>query len=179
LISSGVTDKYFQLARCFRDEGGRKDRQPEFTQIDLEMGFVSGGTTEAERAAGWRIGGGQVRRVVEGLIARIWKDIEGVDVLGSAGEFPVMRYHEAMSRFGSDKPDTRFGLEVGHRRCLPARTRRLADLRPLHRLKTLENTSQPSSSSRCKRLKRLSTCFSSLPHGHLSRFFPRMSFRQE
>jgi aspartyl-tRNA synthetase len=98
LISSGLTDKYFQIAKCFRDEGGRKDRQPEFTQIDLEMGFVSGGVAEGDKEGGWKIGGKEVRRVVEGLMGTIWKQVEGIDVLGPNGEFGVMSYQEAMER---------------------------------------------------------------------------------
>jgi len=112
LICSGGVDKYFQLARCFRDEDGRKDRQPEFTQIDLEMAFVSWGESpenlraESDR---WRIGGSEVRDVVENIIRRVWQEIEGVCL---PGRFKVMTYHDAMTRYGSDKPDTRFGLEV-------------------------------------------------------------------
>ncbi|CED83946.1 aspartate-trna ligase [Phaffia rhodozyma] len=112
LISSGLTSRYFQIAKCFRDEDGRKDRQPEFTQIDLEMGFVSGAPRPDVGQADWKIGGNEVRRVVEGLIGRIWHDIEGVDVLGPKGEFSVMTYREAMTRFGTDKPDIRFAVEV-------------------------------------------------------------------
>ncbi|KAF8204946.1 aspartyl-tRNA synthetase [Pholiota molesta] len=95
LICSGGVDKYFQIAKCFRDEDGRKDRQPEFTQVDLEMAFVSWGEDASsegtDAARNWRIGGREVRDVAEGL---------------------VMTYHDAMTRFGSDKPDTRFGLEI-------------------------------------------------------------------
>ncbi|KAL7409004.1 tRNA synthetases class II-domain-containing protein [Mrakia frigida] len=112
LIASGVTDKYYQIARCFRDEGGRKDRQPEFTQIDLEMGFVSGGVVDGKESDGWRIGGGEVRKVVEGMVGKIWKEVKGEDVLGKEGRFRVLKYREAMERFGSDKPDLRFGLEL-------------------------------------------------------------------
>ncbi|KAL1706721.1 tRNA synthetases class II-domain-containing protein [Schizophyllum commune] len=109
LICSGAVDRYFQLAKCFRDEGGRKDRQPEFTQIDMEMAFVSWGPDEASLARGWRIGGAEVRDTIERLVPAMWAAAEGTE-LPSA--FPVMTYQEAMNRFGSDKPDTRFGLEI-------------------------------------------------------------------
>lgn len=103
LITSGLTDKYFQIARCFRDEDGRKDRQAEFTQVDLEMGFVSGaapdalaghdgGNADGTRST-WRIGGSEVREVVEGLIKKVWKEVEGVDL---PGWFQVMPYDVAM-----------------------------------------------------------------------------------
>ncbi|CDW98802.1 hypothetical protein [Sporisorium scitamineum] len=121
LIASGVTDKYFQIAKCFRDEDGRKDRQPEFTQIDLEMGFVSGGplpsTAQLQEAASntdvdardaqgqWRIGGHQVRDVIEGLVRRIWEVAGRADL---PTRFPVMSYWTAMTRYGSDKPDLRY-----------------------------------------------------------------------
>ena len=113
LIASGAVDKYYQIARCFRDEDGRKDRQPEFTQIDMEMAFVSWG--EGEDAAinshtdQWRIGGQEVRDVVEKLVRNIWSKVQGIEL---PERFKVMTYREAMSRFGSDKPDTRFGFEV-------------------------------------------------------------------
>ncbi|CDO74020.1 hypothetical protein BN946_scf185043.g69 [Trametes cinnabarina] len=116
LVASGAVDRYFQLARCFRDEDGRKDRQPEFTQVDLEMAWVSWGK---ERAAGesgsrsaadpWRIGGHEVRDIVETIIRRIWKKVENVDL---EEQFRVMTYEEVMGRYGSDKPDLRFGLEI-------------------------------------------------------------------
>ncbi|KAG8700086.1 hypothetical protein FRC09_006185, partial [Ceratobasidium sp. 395] len=108
LVCSGAIDKYYQIARCFRDEDGRKDRQPEFTQIDLEMAFVSWGDA-ADVGDGWRIGGREVKNVVEGLIGRIWKGIKGVEL---DKQFPVMRYADAMAKYGSDKPDVRFGLEI-------------------------------------------------------------------
>ena len=87
-------DRYLQIARCFRDEDLRADRQPEFTQIDLEMSFVD----EID-----------VQTVNEGLMKRIFREILGRDL-----ELPLRRlpWQEAMERFGSDKPDTRFGLEL-------------------------------------------------------------------
>ncbi|KAL9934916.1 hypothetical protein V8E36_005992, partial [Tilletia maclaganii] len=118
LIASGAIDRYFQFARCFRDEDGRKDRQPEFTQIDVEMGFVSGGvepqsnslSLSEEGSNSWRIGGSEVRNVTEGLVRRIWQ-AAGRPALPSGG-FPVLTYAEAMAKYGSDKPDLRFGLEI-------------------------------------------------------------------
>ncbi|CAA7260176.1 unnamed protein product [Cyclocybe aegerita] len=115
LICSGGVDRYFQIAKCFRDEDGRKDRQPEFTQIDLEMAFVSWGKNQppspssADETNVWRIGGYQVRQVVEKLVRKIWKEVQGIELPET---FRVMTYYEAMTRFGSDKPDTRFGLEI-------------------------------------------------------------------
>ncbi|EIM88250.1 uncharacterized protein STEHIDRAFT_120456, partial [Stereum hirsutum FP-91666 SS1] len=118
LMCSGGVDRYYQLARCFRDEDGRKDRQPEFTQIDLEMAFVSWGRrhhdgTESgakpDTEDGWRIGGQEVREVVEDIIRAIWSKVEDVEL---PDRFRVMTYNEAMSRYGSDKPDLRFGLEI-------------------------------------------------------------------
>ena len=89
-------DRYFQVAKCFRDEDLRANRQPEFTQIDLEMSFVEKET--------------DVMYMVEGLIKRIFKDSLDMD-LGD-GHFRTLPYAEAMDRYGSDKPDTRFGLEL-------------------------------------------------------------------
>ena len=93
LMVSGF-DRYFQIAKCFRDEDLRADRQPEFTQIDLEMSFVDVP---------------DVLSVCEGFLKRVFSEAIGVDV-----EIPFQRmtYAEAMERFGSDKPDTRFGLEL-------------------------------------------------------------------
>lgn len=91
LICSGGVDRYFQIAKCFRDEDGRKDRQPEFTQIDLEMAFVSWGETSSSDK--WRIGGTEVRDVVEALIRKIWQDVEGIEL---AQKFKVMTYPDAM-----------------------------------------------------------------------------------
>ncbi len=89
-------DRYFQIAKCFRDEDLRANRQPEFTQIDLEMSFVEDET--------------DVMYPVEGLIKRIFKESVGMEL--PEGHFRTMTWQEAMDRFGSDKPDTRFGLEL-------------------------------------------------------------------
>ncbi len=93
LMVSGY-DRYIQLARCFRDEDLRADRQPEFTQIDLEMSFV-----DAE----------DIQECVEGFIQRVFKEVMGVDV---PTPLPRLTFADAMNRYGSDKPDTRFGFEI-------------------------------------------------------------------
>lgn len=87
-------DRYFQIVRCFRDEDLRQDRQPEFTQIDLEMSFVN----EVD-----------VQTVIEDLVANLWKDVLGIEV---PRPFARMPYPEAMSKYGSDKPDLRFDLPL-------------------------------------------------------------------
>ncbi len=92
LMVSGF-EKYYQIARSFRDEDLRADRQPEFTQIDLEMSF-------AEEEDVWN--------VTEGMIKKIVKDVKQIDL----PDFPRLNYQEAMERFGSDKPDTRFDMEL-------------------------------------------------------------------
>ena len=92
LMISGM-EKYFQIARCFRDEDLRADRQPEFTQIDIEMSF-------AEEEDVWD--------VVEGLMGKIFKEVKNVKL----DKFPRYTYDECIERFGTDKPDTRFGMEI-------------------------------------------------------------------
>ena len=94
LLMVGGTDRYIQIVKCFRDEDLRADRQPEFTQIDLEMSFA---------------GVDDVIEVQEGFLKRVMKEVKGVDV---ETPFPRMTYAEAMERYGSDKPDTRFGIEL-------------------------------------------------------------------
>jgi len=94
LMVSGI-DKYFQIVKCFRDEDLRADRQPEFTQIDVEMSFV-----EEEN----------IFSVMEGLMVRVFKDVLNVDV---EEKFPRLSYQEAMARYGTDKPDLRWDLPIG------------------------------------------------------------------
>ncbi len=93
LMISGY-DRYFQIARCFRDEDLRADRQPEFTQIDLELSFV-----DME----------DILRINEGFVQRLFKEVLGVDI---PLPLPRLTFKEAMERYGSDKPDTRFGMEI-------------------------------------------------------------------
>ena len=116
-------DRYIQVARCFRDEDLRADRQPEFTQFDLEMSFIT-----AEDIIG----------VIDGLVARLAKEILGLDV---PLPLPRMSYDEAMERFGHDAPDLRFGMELvdisdlaarRSSRCFAARSRRAAACRGIN-----------------------------------------------
>lgn len=94
LLMVGGTDRYMQVVKCFRDEDLRADRQPEFTQIDLEMSFVDVD---------------DVIEIQEGYLKRVFKEMKGVDI---ETPFPRITYDEAMERYGSDKPDTRVGFEL-------------------------------------------------------------------
>ena len=94
LLMVGGLERYFQIARCFRDEDLRADRQPEFTQVDLEMSFID----EED-----------IYKLLEGLMVRIMREVKGIEIPAS---FERLDYFEAMTRFGSDKPDTRFAMEL-------------------------------------------------------------------
>ena len=94
LLMVGGTDRYVQIVKCFRDEDLRADRQPEFTQIDLEMSFVDVD---------------DVIEIQEGYLKRVFKEMKGIDI---ETPFPRIPYDEAMNRYGSDKPDTRVGFEL-------------------------------------------------------------------
>ncbi|MGZ7033469.1 MAG: aspartate--tRNA ligase, partial [Thermoanaerobaculia bacterium] len=91
-------DRYFQIARCWRDEDLRVDRQPEFTQIDVEMSFCVQD---------------DIFTIIEGLVFKVWNDVLGIDLNKKypGGKFPRMKFSESMRRFGNDKPDLRFGME--------------------------------------------------------------------
>ena len=93
LMISGF-DRYMQIVKCFRDEDLRSDRQPEFTQVDVEMSFIDEN---------------EIISVTEGLLSALWKEILGLDI---QTPFLRMSFHEAMTRYGSDKPDIRFGMEI-------------------------------------------------------------------
>jgi len=93
MLMVGGMDRYYQVARCFRDEDSRKDRQPEFTQLDMEMSFVDMK---------------DIQDMIEGLMAYVWKGLYGSEL---KTPFPHIAYRDAMERFGSDKPDMRYGLE--------------------------------------------------------------------
>jgi aspartyl-tRNA synthetase len=94
ILMVGGIEKYFQLARCYRDEDLRADRQPEFTQIDIEMSFI-------DRE--------DIYKLIEGLLKRVWKTALNLDV---PTPFESISFEEALNRFGIDKPDTRFGMEL-------------------------------------------------------------------
>jgi aspartyl-tRNA synthetase len=94
LLMAGGMEKYFQIARCFRDEDSRTDRQPEFTQLDIEMSFIN------EK---------DIQNLIQGLIAHIWKKIYGITL---ALPFPRMTFDDAYAAYGSDKPDLRFDLKI-------------------------------------------------------------------
>jgi aspartyl-tRNA synthetase len=94
ILMVGGLDRYFQIVKCFRDEDLRADRQPEFTQLDMEMSFI-------QRE--------DVMEVVEGMMALLFKELKAIEL---KRPFPRLTWRDAMDRYGSDKPDTRFGLEL-------------------------------------------------------------------
>lgn len=94
LLMAGGLDRYYQIVRCFRDEDLRGDRQPEFTQVDIETSFLSSE---------------EIQEIMEGLFKKVMKDTLDIDI---PTPFPRLSYAEAMSRYGNDKPDTRFALEL-------------------------------------------------------------------
>ena len=94
LLMVGGMERYYQFARCFRDEDFRADRQPEFTQLDIEMSFV-----EQD----------DIIELAEAILTAIWRDVLGSDI---TTPFPRMTFGDAMRRYGSDKPDTRFAMEL-------------------------------------------------------------------
>src|SRR5699024_7574801 len=96
LIMMSGFERYYQIARCFRDEDLRADRQPEFTQIDIETTFLSSE---------------EIMEIAEGMMKQVMKDVHGINMTEAIER---MRYDEAMYRFGSDKTNTRFGMELIH-----------------------------------------------------------------